>query len=204
MKLAPTDAILVLDLQNDFCLGGSVAIAGGHTVAAQMAKAVVYFQAAGLPIYATQDWHPADHASFRTEGGPWPPHCVQNTHGARLHPDLNLPSSAIIVRKGATPSKDAYSGFVDSDLEQQLIAAGIKRVFVGGLATDYVVLNTVIDTIDIGIETYVFVDAIDAMNIEPGDGLRALHLMQSTGAKFIMVADLLTEDEAAKLALGKE
>lgn len=197
MKLAPTDALLILDLQNDFCVGGSVAIADGHTVAAQMAKAVAYFEAASSSIYATQDWHPADHASFRPEGGPWPPHCVQDTPGAELHPDLNLPASAVIVRKGATRTKDAYSGFIDSDLEQQLLAAGIKRVFVGGLATDYVVLNTVIDTIDIGIETCVFIDAIDAMNIEPGDGLRALHLMQSTGAKFIAIADLLADDEDA-------
>lgn len=197
MKLAPTDALLILDLQNDFCVGGSVAIAGGHTVAAQMAKAAAYFAAAGIPIYATQDWHPADHASFRTKGGPWPPHCVQGTPGAELHPDLNLPASAIIVRKGATPTKDAYSGFVDSDLEERLIAAGVKRVFVGGLATDYVVLNTVIDTLDIGLETYVIADAIDSMDIEPNDGLRALHLMQTTGAVIIAMADLLAEDDEA-------
>jgi nicotinamidase/pyrazinamidase len=197
MKLVPTDALLILDLQNDFCRGGPVAIAGGHAVAAQMAKAVAYFDAANILIYATQDWHPVDHASFRTEGGPWPLHCVQNTRGAELHPDLNLPPGAVIVRKGAARTKDAYSGFIDSDLEARLTAAGVERVFVGGLSTDYVVLNTVIDTIDIGIETYVLMDAIDAMNIEPGDGLRALHLMQATGAKFITIADLMAGDGSA-------
>jgi nicotinamidase/pyrazinamidase len=204
MKLAPADALLILDLQNDFCLGGSVAIAGGHAVAAQMAKAVAYFTAADIPIYATQDWHPADHASFRIKGGPWPPHCVQDTPGAELHPDLNLPASVIIVRKGTTVTKDAYSGFVDSDLEERLITAGVKRVFVGGLATDYVVLNTVIDTIDIGLETHVIVDAIDSMDIEPSDGLRALHLMQTTGAKLISMAELLAEDEAGTLVPEQE
>jgi nicotinamidase/pyrazinamidase len=193
VKLTPTDALLVIDLQNDFCPGGSIAIAGGNAVAAQMAKAAAYFAEAQAPIYATQDWHPKEHASFRTKGGPWPPHCIQNTPGAALHPDLELPANAIVVKKGATSTKDAYSGFVDSNLEDQLIAAGIKRVVVGGLATDYVVLNTVIDTLDIGIETYVLTDAVDAMNIEPNDGLRALHLMQTTGATLITLADLLTD-----------
>ena len=194
MKLTSRDALLVVDLQNDFCLGGSVAIDGGALVAAQMSKAAAYFTDSDAVIYATQDWHPEDHASFRSKGGPWPTHCVENTDGAAFHPDLSLPPSTVVVRKGLTPTKDAYSGFVDSDLEHKLINAGIKRIFVGGLATDYVVLNTVIDSLDIGIETYVLVDAVSAMDIEPGDGLRALHLMQSTGATLITISDLLIND----------
>ncbi len=194
MKILPTDALLVIDLQNDFCPGGSVAIGGGAIVAAQMAKAAAYFAGAGAQIYATQDWHPEEHASFRTQGGPWPPHCIENTTGAEFHPALQLPDTAIIVKKGSTPNKDAYSGFIDCNLEEQLVAAGIQRVVIGGLATDYVVLNTVIDTLDIGLETYVLADAIDAMDIEPNDGLRALHLMQTTGAHIITIAELLTGD----------
>lgn len=192
MKLIPeTDALLILDVQNDLCPGGSMALAGGAVVAAQLAKAAAYFEKAGAAIYATQEWHPADHISFRASRGPWPSHCVQDTPGAEFHPDLKLPASAIVVRKGASQNKDAYSGFIDSDLEEQLIAAGIKRVVVGGLATDYVVLNTVIDTLSIDLETYVLVDAIDAFDIEPNDGLRAQHLMQSSGASLIGLADLL-------------
>ena len=110
---------------------------------------------------------------------------------------VGYPAGAV-VSLGTNPvwsfGGDAYSGFVDSDLEHKLITAGIKRIFVGGLATDYVVLNTVIDSLDIGIETYVLVDAVSAMDIEPGDGLRALHLMQSTGATLITISDLLTND----------
>jgi nicotinamidase/pyrazinamidase len=191
MKLTATDALLVLDVQNDFCPGGSVAIAGGAAVAAQMARAIAYFAKANVPIYATQDWHPGTHISFNATGGPWPPHCVENTTGAEFHPDLHLPDTAIVVRKGAT--KDAYSAFVDCDLEDQLIAAGVKRVIVGGLATDYVVLNTVIDTLSIDIETHVLTDAIDSIDIEPNDGIRAVHLMQTSGAKLLTVADLLAD-----------
>jgi nicotinamidase/pyrazinamidase len=193
MKLTSTDALLVLDLQNDLLPGGPMGIAGAATVVAQMAKAIAHFAKADAAIYATQDWHPQTHISFNTTGGPWPPHCIENTPGAELHPDLNLPKSAIVVRKGAT--KDAYSGFVDSDLEEQLIAAGVKRVIVGGLATDYVVLNTVIDTLSIDIDTYVLTDATDSIDIEPNDGLRAVHLMQTSGAKLLTIDELLADEE---------
>ena len=192
MKLSPTDALLILDVQNDLCPGGSMALARGAAVAAQLAKVAAAFAEADIAIYATQDWHPADHISFSTVGGPWPPHCVENTPGAEFHADLNLPPSTIVVRKGAT--KDAYSGFVESDLEQQLVAAGIKRAFVGGLATDYVVLNTVIDTLSIDIQTYLLTDAIDAIEIEPSDGVRAVHLMQTSGAQLITIAELFAPE----------
>ena len=191
MELTKTDALIVVDVQNDFCPGGSLAVAGGAQVAAALTTAAKAFAGRGAKIYATMDWHPAGHSSFVAKGGPWPEHCVQNTKGAELHPDLELPAEAIIVHKGTNPGKDAYSGFVDSDLEEQLKAAHIQRVFVGGLATDYCVLNTVIDALGIGFETYVLADAVDSVDIEPKDGIRALHVMQTSGATLTTTEEIL-------------
>ena len=148
------------------------------------------FAARGALVFATQDWHPAGHASFKPQGGPWPDHCVQGTPGAEPHPDLRLPAETVIVHKGASPDKDAYSGFVDSDLEERLRAAGVTRLFVGGLATDYCVLNTVVDALACGFETLVLVDAMGAVEVEPGDGLRALHLMIGSGAQGMTTDEL--------------
>jgi nicotinamidase/pyrazinamidase len=191
VDLTETDALIVVDVQNDFCPGGSLAVKGGAKVAQVISSTAQAFAARGAKVFATMDWHPAGHSSFREQGGPWPAHCVQGTRGAELHPNLHLPAEATIVHKGANPAKDAYSGFVDSDLEQRLTDAGVKRVFVGGLATDYCVLNTVIDALGIGFETYVLVDAVDYVDVEPQDGLRALHVMQTSGATLTTTEDVL-------------
>ena len=191
MDLTETDALIAVDVQNDFCPGGSLAVKGGAKVAQVMSSVAKAFADRGARVFATMDWHPAGHSSFREQGGPWPAHCVQGTPGAELHPDLDLPDAAVIVRKGANPAMDAYSGFVDSDLEQRLMEAGVKRVFVGGLATDYCVLNTVIDALGIGFETYVLTDATDSVDVEPRDGLRALHVMQTSGATLTTTEEVL-------------
>ncbi|MEX2598625.1 MAG: isochorismatase family protein, partial [Dehalococcoidia bacterium] len=153
MELNQRDALIVVDVQNDFCPGGALATPSGDTVAHTLTHVAARFAEHGTGVYATQDWHPPGHSSFKEQGGPWPPHCVQDTPGADFHPDLKLPKNASIIRKGSHPDKDAYSGFIDSDLEQQLRSAGVGRVFVGGLATDYCVLHTVLDAREKGFET---------------------------------------------------
>ncbi len=189
MNLNAQDALVIVDVQNDFCPGGSLAVATGADVARTMTRAAAAFSQQGARVYATQDWHPAGHSSFLESGGPWPPHCVQGSLGAELHPDLRLPDGHEIIKKGSDPAVDAYSGFLDSDLEAQLKAAGITRLFVGGLATDYCVLNTVLDARRIGFETYLLSDAIGAVDVEPGDGERAIAQMVDAGAISITVDD---------------
>ena len=141
------------------------------------------FRALGLPVLATRDWHPPDHCSFIAQGGPWPPHCVVGTPGAGLAEGLELPDDTPIISKGTLPERDAYSGFEGTDLEDRLRALGVKRVFVGGLATDYCVLNTVRDALRLGFETVLLSDAIRAVNVEPGDGARAEQEMVALGAR---------------------
>jgi nicotinamidase/pyrazinamidase len=183
MQLANTDALIIVDVQNDFCPGGSLAVEGGDRVAAALTGIAREFSRRGGAVYATQDWHPAGHSSFRERGGPWPPHCVQGSTGAQLHSDLTLPDGSIVVRKGANPDVDAYSGFLDSELETLLRRAGISRVFVAGIATDYCVLNTVLDARRLGFETYVLTDVVAAVNVRPGDGEESLRKMTAAGAK---------------------
>ena len=141
-------------------------------------------------VFATQDWHPEGHSSFKEQGGPWPPHCVIGSHGAQLHENLHLPIGTSIVRKGSDPKVDAYSGFLDSTLEEQLRRVNVGRLFVGGLATDYCVLNTVLDAVTLGFETFLIIDAIAAVNVQEGDGAAAIEKMVTAGAKTITVSEL--------------
>ena len=191
MELSEHDALIIVDVQNDFCPGGALPVPTGMDVASIMSMAANTFQARGSRVYATQDWHPAGHSSFEAQGGPWPPHCVQDTAGADFHPAMVLPGGVTVVRKGTSPGQDAYSGFIDSELEAQLRAAGITRLFVGGLATDYCVLHTVLDAVSKGFETYVVSDAIGAVDVEPGDGDRAVGRMADAGARFATSMELL-------------
>ena len=191
MDLGEGDALIIVDVQNDFCPGGALPVPTGMDVASTMSMVANTFQARGGRVYATQDWHPAGHSSFEAQGGPWPVHCVQDTPGADLHPAMVLPAGVTIVRKGTSPDKDAYSGFIDSDLEAQLKEAGVTRVFVGGLATDYCVLNTVLDAMSDGFETHVLSDAIGAVDVQPGDGDRAIEKMGGAGARFMTTMELL-------------
>ena len=192
MSITNLDALIIVDVQNDFCPGGSLAVASGDAVARKMTDAARTFAERGAKVFATQDWHPAGHSSFAAQGGQWPDHCVQGTRGAEFHPELQLPDSVGVVRKGASPHADAYSGFIDSDLDAQLKAKGVNRVYIGGLATDYCVLNTVIDALSNGYETYVLTDAVGAVDLDPGDGDRALHLMEVNGAVLTTTAAALS------------
>ena len=183
MKLKNTDALIIVDVQIDFCPGGSLPVAGGDQVARVMSGVAARFKVAGGRVYATQDWHPMGHSSFLDQGGPWPPHCVQGTMGALFHAELKLPIGTTIIRKGVNPEVDAYSGFLDSLLEESLKHNRVKRVFVGGLATDYCVLNTVLDALRLKFDAYVLSDAVAPADVKPGDGEAALEQMQKAGAK---------------------
>lgn len=179
------DALIVVDVQNDFLPGGSLAVPDGDAVVPVLNAAMAEFEQRGLPIFATRDWHPANHCSFRAQGGPWPPHCVAHSEGAVFAPALRLPAAATIVSKATTADKDAYSGFSGTDLDRLLRAAGVRRVFVGGLATDYCVLNTVRDARASGYEVVLLLDAIRAVDVNPGDGDRAIAEMKQLGAQAV-------------------
>ena len=165
-----TTALIVVDVQNDFCPGGALGVDGGDRLGAVIAEA-----AAGAgTLVATRDMHPADHISFREQGGPWPSHCVAGTPGAELHSSVSGLRFDLVHDKGRDPGREQYSDFDDSDLADRLRERGVTRVVVAGLATDYCVRATALDAIAAGFETTVLRDAIAAVDVEPGDGERAL------------------------------
>lgn len=176
------DALLVVDVQIDFLPGGSLAVPGGDAVLAPLNDWIARFAALPLPVFATRDWHPPKHCSFHEQGGIWPPHCVADTPGAGFAAALALPAGARIVSKATQPEVDAYSGFGGTDLDAQLRQAGVDRLFVGGLATDYCVRNTVDDALRLGYRVMLLVDAIRAVDVRPGDGTRAIAAMIAAGA----------------------
>ncbi len=183
-------ALLIVDVQNDFLPGGRLAVPDGDAVVGPLNRAIEAFRARGRPIVATRDWHPPDHCSFTAQGGPWPPHCVQGSEGARFAAALALPPDALIVSKADRPDRDAYSGFQDTGLAERLRALGVGTLVVGGLATDYCVLNTVRDALAAGFAVWVLEDAIRAVDVEPGDGARAIETMRAAGARFIRSDEL--------------
>lgn len=176
------DALILVDVQNDFLPGGSLAVPCGDEVVPPLNRLVDCFTRDGLPVVATRDWHPPGHCSFHEQDGPWPPHCVAGTAGAAFAPTLMLPSTVRIVSKAVTADTDAYSGFGGTDLDDFLHTAGVQRLFVGGLATDYCVLNTVKDALANGYAVMLLTDAIRAVDVQPGDGARAIAEMERLGA----------------------
>lgn len=176
------DALVVIDVQNDFLPGGSLAVPGGNAVVAPLNAWLACFAADGLPVVATRDWHPPNHCSFAAQGGAWPPHCVAGTAGANFAPKLVLPAHTLVVSKATTAEADAYSGFAATDLHTRLQGLGVKRLFVGGLATDYCVFNTVQDALRLGYAVMLLVDCIRAVDMKPGDGERAIVAMRESGA----------------------
>ncbi|MGE0026881.1 MAG: isochorismatase family protein [Thermoleophilia bacterium] len=186
---APGDALLIVDVQGDF-VTGSLAVPGGAEVIAPLNRAAAGFAARGLPVIATRDWHPDDHVSFHEQGGPWPRHCVAGTPGADSAEGLELPAGTAIVEKADTPAVDVYSPFPDSGFGDALRARGIRRLLVGGLATDYCVRTTVTDALAEGFDVVVLRDAIRAVEVQPGDGDRAEDAMRRAGARFATTEDV--------------
>lgn len=182
-------ALVVVDIQKDFCPGGALAVHEGDKAIPVLNKYIEKFRKAGAPIIFTRDWHPPDHSSFKTQSGPWPPHCIQNSEGAKFHPNLSLPLEGEIVSK-ADKKDEAYSFFQGTDLAAKLHQRGIKRLLVGGLATDYCVKETVLDGLKHGFEVYHLDDASRGVEVNPGDSERALKEMVAKGAKRITLEEV--------------
>ena len=183
----PDSALVIVDVQNDFCPGGSLAVAGGDEVVPIMNRYAEAFAAAGRLVIADRDYHPGRTTHFVQFGGAWPPHCVQGTYGAEYHPGLVLPPETVHVVKGMGAEEDAYSVFQGRDttgrsFEALLVDHGIRKLYVGGLATDYCVKATVLDALKAGLEVVVVADGVRAVNVEPGDGDRAIEEMRRAGA----------------------
>jgi nicotinamidase-related amidase len=181
-KPQPGDALIVVDVQNDFLPGGALGVPDGNAVVPVLNRYIQCFEEQGLPIVATRDWHPSNHISFAERGGPWPPHCVAQTRGAQFAADLQLPVGARVVSKATTRDEEAYSGFQGTQLDRDLREQKVKRVFIGGLATDYCVLNTVKDARRHGFDVVLLRDAIRPVEVKPGDGERAVAEMTKLGA----------------------
>ncbi len=192
---ARRDALVIVDVQNDFCPDGALAVPGGDRVVEPLNRYAARFAEVGAPIFATRDWHPARTRHFKEHGGLWPPHCVQGTAGADFHPELRLPRGTTVLSKGMDPEEDAYSSFHARDQQGRPFAhalgeRGVGRLFIGGLATDYCVKETVLDAVREGLQVVVLEDAIGAVNLRPGDGARALEEIRAAGAQFTTLETL--------------
>jgi nicotinamidase/pyrazinamidase len=187
----PSTALVIVDVQNDFAdPAGSLSVRGGDAVVPVINREIEMATSAGAYIAATQDWHPESTPHFAKDGGIWPVHCVADTWGSELHPDLALPADAPRVHKGAN-GEDGYSGFtmrdptsgeeMPTELDGLLRARGIDQVVVVGLATDYCVSATALDAARLGYTTAVLTDAIASVDLQAGDGDRALQAMGDAG-----------------------
>lgn len=186
----PRAALVVVDVQNDFCPGGALAVARGDSIIPTLNSVISAFRESGLPVVFTRDWHPRNHCSFKEQGGVWPKHCVARTPGAGFHPRLEIPKGSIIVSKGTKPDLEAYSGFQGTNLDRRLKRLGVEELLVGGLATDYCVKQTALDALKAGFDVRVMKDCVKGVNLSKGDSAAALRLLARRGAK-------LTDSSAA-------
>lgn len=178
--LSKGDVLLIVDVQHDFLPGGALAVPNGDEVVPVLAQLARYAEQNGVPIVASRDWHPENHCSFTAQGGPWPPHCIADSEGASLDEDLQLPADVHIVDKATRPDADAYSAFEETGLDTWLRRRDVKRVVIGGLATEYCVLNTARDARTHGFDVTLLTDAIRA--IDSSDGERAIDELRDLGA----------------------
>jgi nicotinamidase/pyrazinamidase len=191
-------AVLVIDVQNDFCAGGALAVPGGDAVVPPLNRMIEWAARRGDPVFATRDWHPPDTRHFQAYGGTWPVHCVQGTRGAQYHPDLRLPAHVSIVTTGDTVDSDGYSAFEGhtangSALVHELREHGIEHLYVGGLATDYCVLQSVLDARRTGFAVTLLTDAVAGVNLAPDDSAKALEQMRAAGAAFATTEEITGE-----------
>jgi nicotinamidase/pyrazinamidase len=186
--LGAGDAVLLVDPQNDFCPGGSLAVAEGDRVMPVLNRWAAAAQRANVPVFVSRDWHPERTTHFQVHGGVWPPHCVKGTRGADFHPDLSLPANAVVVSKGMGETEDAYSAFQARDDQGTLLAdllreRGVTHIYVMGLATDYCVKASAIDGVAAGFKVTVVEDGCRAVNLQPSDGAAAMEAMVSAGVR---------------------
>lgn len=185
-RIASTDAFVIVDPQNDFLPGGTLAVPEGNRIFEPINRLMPLFSY----VVATRDWHPSNHAYFQANGGPWPWHCLARTSGAQFSALLHAEQIDDVISKGTDPATDGYSGFAATDLAEKLRKHGVRRVFVAGLATEYCVRATVLDARDAGFEVVVLADAITGIDATPGDARRAVDEMRSHGARFADSRDL--------------
>ena len=209
-NIASSDALLITDIQKDFLSGGALPVPGGDEIIPVLNAYIKLFEDVKAHFFVSRDWHPANHVSFKTQGGPWPPHCIQNTEGAKFSPDLILPAHVVVISKATNPEHESYSVFDGTSFEHELKMCEAKRLFVGGLATDYCVLNTVLDARKLGYETVVLMDATLGINVEPSDVDKAIAAMLKAGAEqatmddFPDGVDVLPLEEAEPDALEEK
>ena len=184
MSTQSKQALIVVDVQNDFCPGGTLAVAEGDRVVAPLNELIDEFLERGDPVYKSRDWHPPKTKHFQAYGGTWPIHCVQNTKGAEFHSQLRDDPRIRVVSKGLGDT-DCYSAFDETDLATQLHEQGVEELVVGGLATDYCVKATVLAGLNEGFKVKALKNAMRAVDVNPGDGDRAIEEMRSAGAQIV-------------------
>jgi len=194
-RMKAKKALLIVDVQNDFCPGGALAVPEGDKIILVINKYIRIFAKKKLPIFATRDWHPVRTKHFQAFGGVWPVHCIQNTPGAAFHPDLRLTPNAILLYKGMDPREDCYSSFYAEDLSGEslfklLKRMTIKEIYIAGLATDYCVKFTALDALKQGFKVKILMDAIQGVNLKPDDAEKAIKEMVKKGAKKITIKSL--------------
>jgi nicotinamidase/pyrazinamidase len=188
-------ALLLVDVQNDFC-DGALAVPSGGEVISPLNECVRIFSSRLSPVIATQDWHPAGHCSFAEQGGPWPAHCVKGTLGAELHPKLEKDGITLIIRKGFRRDIDSYSAFFENDketvtgLDGYLRRLGVRAIYAGGLATDYCVFYTLMDAAASGFQTYLIEDAVRGVDLPKGSVEKAIAEMKNAGVRLVSSASL--------------
>src|SRR5437899_2517811 len=189
-------ALIVVDVQRDFCPGGALPASGGDRIIPAVNRYLAEARRLGLPVYASRDWHPPVTSHFVADGGEWPPHCVQGTEGARFHPDLDLPPDAIVITKGDDPQRTGYSAFDGRTPEGRLLLSdlrdrGIDSIYVAGVTAEYCVKRTVIDALDAGLRVVVLTDGIAGIDARPGDAARALADIARAGAELAAPSNLV-------------
>jgi nicotinamidase/pyrazinamidase len=186
VDIGPADALIVVDVQNDFLPGGALAVADGNRIFEPINRIMPLFEY----VVATRDWHPREHPHFQDYGGPWPYHCIQDTPGAQFSPKLDIAQVDDVLSKGMHPHSQGYSGFDATNLDERLRARGVRRVFICGLATDYCVKASALEAVAHGFETIVLTDAIAAVNVKCTDEAGALREMAAAGVKFATTEQL--------------
>ncbi len=188
-NITSKDALIIVDVQKDFLPGGSLPVPSGDEVIPVLNDYISLFKTAKAKVFATRDWHPANHVSFKEFGGIWPPHCIQGTEGANFHPDLKLPENVTVISKAMDPKQIRNSGFDGTTLADELKRGEVTRIFVGGLATDYCVKDTVLDGLCSGFVVVLLSDASRGINVKADDSEKAVSAMRIGGAKIATLED---------------
>lgn len=183
-------ALLIVDVQKDFCPGGALPAPGGDGIIPALNRHLAEARERDMPVYASRDWHPAVTSHFKEYGGEWPPHCVQGSAGAQFHGDLKLPADVIVITKGDDPAGAGYSAFDGHTKDRKTLLRDlhdrhITRLYVGGIATDYCVKATALDAAQAGLDVRVLRDAITGIDVQPADADRALEEISRAGAQIV-------------------